>query len=353
MNNHRHGKASFEARLFNRAINNGEEMLIQNTASALSFFRSAIDGKDPLTIMFELGDRKKHGYDCLRKAFTLGFTDDDTLNNGIVAFLGYLGKDQFNQGTVKSCTSQCYMAAYETPGFLDALTDALVGGRIHDVTAIAWFLVSIVRHSNQARENNRVTEIVKIVLDQSNSSVMRQLVTVMYPTVLSSGALASKMLGEDRVINLKSIASLEQLKGMEPQHDNDYPFDYRKVGIVLTADEINFQGSSIIGSTLSCTEEPVDRALVQTSILARQFRLLRQDMIAPLKEELEMKLSGKIPGKHKILLPYVFRNPTILNLIVDEKQNATLLIHLQFLEDFESLKYQIASHCFRKPGVVF
>ena len=69
-------------------------------------------------------------------------------------------------------------------------------------------------------------------------------------------------------IDPESIISLDVLKAL---HDNDFPFDYRKISIVPTAEEINFRSASS-GMKISWSSQADDKSLVETSLLDRQFR---------------------------------------------------------------------------------
>lgn len=48
--------------------------------------------------------------------------------NTVITFLARLGDDILNRGAAKTCTEDCYLIAYNTPGFLLAIKAALLDG---------------------------------------------------------------------------------------------------------------------------------------------------------------------------------------------------------------------------------
>ncbi|KAJ7756428.1 P-loop containing nucleoside triphosphate hydrolase protein [Mycena maculata] len=80
------------------------------------------------------------------------------------------------------------------------------------------------------------------------------------------------------------------------RHDNDFD-DFRAIAILPTADEITCTKSSFLRSS----SELDDPATIDTRLsiyLDSQFRLLREDMLYEMKEELQIALNGK-KGRHR------------------------------------------------------
>lgn len=80
------------------------------------------------------------------------------------------------------------------------------------------------------------------------------------------------------------------------QHDNDFP-DFKKIAILPTADEISSKEPPFLRSS-SALEDPETEKNRMAIYLDNQFRLLREDMISEIREELQIIL-GEKKGRHK------------------------------------------------------
>ena len=297
------------------------EATIGSEDSAVRFFRGALE-MESLELIFVLADKSRSGPDSLKRAFSLGFGKIQSISV-VVSFLARLGDDILNRGAAKSCTEDCYLIAYNTPGFLLAIKRALLDGLItENISAIAWWLVGATRISAEARDNPLVNEIAEFLSTQSCAATV-QLATLLIPGKVSrsfvSGAEATT-----------KIESLGQLEAMQPQHDNDFPFDYRKIAIIPSAAELNcgvggsgIQTVAMIQNLAHATSGSDDHsALVVASLLDRQFRLLREDMIAPTKEELREELKKPLSERRRLFL-----NPELVGL--EMKPRPCILIRVE------------------------
>lgn len=71
------------------------------------------------------------------------------------------------------------------------------------------------------------------------------------------------------------------------QHQNDFPYDYRKISIIPTIDELTYVGPPRLqSSNFACKSPSV------VSLLDKQFRCMREDMMNGLKEELGVILGS-------------------------------------------------------------
>lgn len=313
---------SYQANFLDEALRNGPS-IIRVESDAMKLFQAALRSEDGIQFMFKIDN--EIGMKCLKQAYSLGLSSNNVFNNGLIKFFEFLGRDNLNQGTVKSCTEKCYLAAFETPGFMKALHESLkIEGNTSAYSVIAWFLVSIAKCSHEAREHPTVIEIATFLSSKDKNSVIQQLLTVLYPVTLkmSSDTDRSGSSSSNYLIDPGSITSLDELKALEPCHDNDFPFDYRKISIVPTAEEINFHGASSSAMEISWNSQADDKPLVEASLLDRQFRLLREDMIAPVKEELRTELSSDKNDNRRL-----FKRPTVVGIL--SKPRPTILIQVE------------------------
>lgn len=116
--------------------------------------------------------------------------------------------------------------------------------------------------------------------------------------------------------------SVDDVKALQPKHDNDFPSDFRKISIVPTAGELNYvlPTSQLLDYSIDGTPEH----LLQSAMLERQFRLLREDMIAPIKEELTLELQKPFQLRRKI-----FDRPVLMDIrCMDKPRLITLVVEV-------------------------
>jgi hypothetical protein len=247
-----------------------------------------------------------------------------------VAFLGFLGRDILSRGAAKDCTAEIYMLAFETPGFLRAIEKATKAGRIADSTSVVWFLVAISRERATARDNPLVQSIAALVSATATPcAATAQLLTLLVP-----GQLASSLQAK---LDASKIGSLEELRSLQPKHDNDFPLDYREIAIVSTAAELNCEqgeGGVPLMSTIQAQLGGGDEAGVTAAVLDRQFRLLREDMIAPTKEELKEELAKRPADRRKL-----FGSPQVVG--IELKPRPCVMIRVEMTPALRGTNYEV------------
>ena len=320
---------SDEQKFFKEALRDANAVRTPEDSSR--FFKACM-AMDPLEVVFGLMDTSRQGQNVLRRAFTLGCGDKQALKT-TVGFLETLGSDIITKGVAKVPAAKCYLTAYSTPGFLEAILDALKNKTIEDVSTVAWFLVTISRVDADARNNAIVSEITKIIHSQSNCSLTKQLAVLAIPGQIERASSSQPGSVSGLPLALPTdIKSLEELKALQPRHDNDFPMDYRRISIVPTPGELNADTSECgIPALEALRARSVDetdsddasaKALIEAAMLDRQFRLLREDMIAPAKDELKEELKRPISDRRKIFL-----SPEIVGL--ELKPRPCILIRVQ------------------------
>ena len=293
------------------------EKTIKSEKDGIMFLEGVLQ-TEPMTAVFWLCDTTKRGAIEMQKALSLASV---TSLQTVVSYFAFLGQDILNKGAVKSCTEECYLTAFKTPGLLKVLKDATLKNAVEDTSAVLWFLVAVSRVCADARDNEDVQSIANH-LSETSCPATSQLATLLIPGRIKTAAF-----------DAKDIRSCEQLKSLQSKHDNDFPLDFRKIAIVPTAAELNCEdrngASLVLEETHSQLESGsptgVDKLpLFIATMLDRQFRLLREDMIAPTKEELseELRLLKQNPNGCRRL----FSNPTVVG--VEHKPKPCVLVRV-------------------------
>eukprot|EP01041_Mallomonas_annulata_P012980 gene12980-27397_t len=256
--------------------------LLKSERESNNFFQALFSFDNKIELVYNLSDNRLYGKEVLQSALSLSCSNPININSTVIKFLDFIGDNILNIGSTKKCVSDLYLIAYNTPGLLSTIQDLIEKGQVNDLLVIAWFLVSVCRSEVTCRENPQVLGIVKLL--EAKGTIVPQLRTL----------LCSHMVVDQKGMDDESMneGSLEYLRAIQPQHDNDF-IDYRKVSIVPTASEIN-SGISVccsIASSASNLNTHADKEKWnEASLLDRQFRLLREDMVAPMREEIQKEL---------------------------------------------------------------
>jgi len=150
--------------------------------------------------------------------------------------------------------------------------------------SFAWLLLQLVLLPiNKAKPYDRLAKspsIINSLLDSPRSAV-RSIAAKIQHVVNHSG----------------STPRSEFLSGPGGRHDNDH-IDFRQISILPTADELEFTSEKAFLRPSSWLEDPATKENRLATHLDNQFRLLREDMVAELREEAQVAL-GKKSGKHR------------------------------------------------------
>eukprot|EP01041_Mallomonas_annulata_P009811 gene9811-20409_t len=257
---------------------------IASVGDANFFFRAVLAFDNKLDLLHNLSDTMLHGKVVLSQALSLSCSNPSNINSTLIRFLDYIGDKCLNIGSTKKCVSDLYLIVSNAPRLLTIIEESLERGQIKDPYVISQFLVSICRSEASCRENAHVLNIAQIL--KENGVRDSQLDTL----------LCSQTLEEERTDE-------------DSRHDNDF-LDYRKISIVPTANEINTRVSiyDIAANYMALANAEHEN---EASLLDRQFRLLREDMVAPMREEIQKEL-GVVKNKRKRM----YDNPCVIRAIL-------------------------------------
>ena len=128
----------------------------------------------------------------------------------------------------------------------------------------------------------------------SGTSILGKILDSDQPEVREVGYLIKHIL---RANSTASVVDTSEAPG--GRHDNDFA-DFRKVAIIPTADELLSQKRPALRPT-SLLDDPDGKETRVADYLDIMFRLLREDMMHELKEEIDIAL-GKKQGRHRALV---------------------------------------------------
>jgi hypothetical protein len=215
--------------------------------------------------------------------------------------LAALGAEKLSYGIYASCVQATFRAFLEAPGFIATVRTELLGDTLSEPAAIAWMLLKLAPEMDKLRQclDPAVKETVQLLLTSSApgmDALKARLATVfasVAPPPSSDGSGWADAAGDDdgsAALLPESLAAAKAV--MRPpgvrDHDNDHQ-DFRSIKIIPTPAELNCKEGPYLppekGSAFINDRE--------AAMLDRQFRLMREDLVGSVREELIQETAGK------------------------------------------------------------
>ena len=179
---------------------------------------------------------------------------------------------------------QIILIIVEPPIFWEAFVQAYKGDKLTQQAqqCFGWLLLELISLPNKQSLPYHVVAQDGVIQER----------------LLNSSEVTIRMIGQKIKHILTTIATPggSGNEGPGGRHDNDFP-DFREIAILPTADELTSQEPVFL--RIAQELENPDTEEFRISIhLDNQFRLLREDMIGEIREELQIALGHK-KGRHK------------------------------------------------------
>jgi hypothetical protein len=193
-------------------------------------------------------------------------TDQGVFVNGFLPLVQCLGQDELHKPVYLTPMNSLLSRLYLTPFLVPCILEHCKNGRVttnDEKTSLIWFITRIALESSNARQDESVKEIAEIFKHHGGSESLQ---TVLAGSLVSAPGV--------------SLAKVRQSQADLPggRHSNDEE-DYRSISIIPTLDEFMCDAEPYLPKThdSGCKSE--------AQLLDCQFRLLREDIIGPSKEQ--------------------------------------------------------------------
>ncbi|KAF9525976.1 P-loop containing nucleoside triphosphate hydrolase protein [Crepidotus variabilis] len=255
--------------------------------NAEKFLESVYNRPEPVTCVDKI-TASENGLKAIRQALTTQLDSPAFFNGHVASFLAYFDHPDLRLINGGQYLNNIVLQICEPPIFWDAFRRAFINGRLHDnaKASLGWLLLQLCSlPSDQAtpyRQHEDTAGIVQSLLAPSASLAM-----------LSVGRKLKQVL--DASISLNSVRTAA---GLSPggRHDNDFE-DFRTISILPTTDEVASSEPAFLRPA-SVLEDPSTKNTRVSIHLDNQFRLLREDMLYEIREELQL-LFGTKKGFHR------------------------------------------------------
>lgn len=215
------------------------------------------------------------------------------------------------KGAFALCAQQCCSEIYNA-GIIGRSISASTVPDEGDRSPVSFLLSSLLLKNEVARKDPIILGLASLLKDYPEGVALRSL--------LCHNDMKAHVTS-DRMVSL---------------HNNDDPCDFRNISILPTIDELLCAHTRVSKFGLSCN---ITENISQVGkLLDRQFRLLREDMVQPLREELKKELDRKdgsmkcdSPGLHgeAALVGYDGNRYGRVYCVVDVQLNAFVMSGLQ------------------------
>ncbi|KAF8874384.1 P-loop containing nucleoside triphosphate hydrolase protein [Mucidula mucida] len=159
------------------------------------------------------------------------------------------------------------------------------------------------------------------------------------PLLLSSKHLEVRGIGSQiqntlAILSAPPIAATQEANPPGGRHDNDFA-DFRKISVLPTAQEVVSTAAPFL-RTSDAIDDPLTEHLREAIYLDSQFRLIREDMISELRDEVQIALGKQKGRKHR---GFNVKGMVLVGVDTgsDERRTKWGLV-FEFLEDLPQLK---------------
>jgi hypothetical protein len=207
------------------------------------------------------------------------------LNDHATPLLRYLQSPNLKSIGSGSVLTQLLLPLVEPPFFWEAFASSFIKGNLipESCQTFAWLLLQLV--------SSPVKEFLPYVAFAHSSPALK--------LILESPDGETRNLGQ-KIKHALPLDASELHVDAEARpggrHDNDHS-DHRKISIMPTADELLSEDRPFF-RTADFIEDPELEASRAAIHIDNQFRLLREDMLGEIRDELKI-LTGVKPGRHK------------------------------------------------------
>lgn len=286
-------------------------------------FLEAICAQDDRAICIERLFAKQPCLDVLRCALRID-TSVNYINRSIAAFLKYISDPSIKQISGGQFLEDLIDIIVDPPTLWNALIDSLANGSLdgNATYSTAWLLLEPL--SSPSNKHCELVEAATSVID--------------FRSFLSSTSHDVRVLGYQiqRISKIKASNGKQDPDKASPggRHDNDF-VDYRRTAIFPTADEFISDTQPFYRLAKEVAQaESDDRIGVH---LDNQFRLLREDMLAELRDDVRVAI-GKKKGRRS---PVVLKDLSLAGIECGQPKkwkSCALKLHCKFgMEKFAKM----------------
>jgi hypothetical protein len=297
----------------------GGEQALTNFQNAKLFIEAICEQPDPVKCAERLISSPK-GLPALQSALRLDVSSG-FLNTSASRFLRYIQDPELKVVCKGEFLQQLILTVAETPIFWDAFVKAQKTGCLEDgaLQCCSWLLL----------------HLISLPVDKASTYYGVARDPLVQKTFLECSQLGVRTNGQKIQHIIETVTNPEHLDGEGPggRHDNDF-LDIRKIAVLPTPDELASTEPPFLRRATEIDDCPESGRLAMH--IDNQFRLLREDMLRDLREELQVAVGSRKGRRRGLLIDGL----AIDGIECDERQSWSLRLQcLNGLSQLPSLDY--------------
>ena len=227
--------------------------------------------------------RSDKGLTCLQDAMRFDLTFS-FFNGPAAALLQYISAPELTNIGGGGFLHQVLLAIVEPPIFWTPFSLAFKDGHLQEKAqfCFAWLLLQFISLPGQLAKSHGELAQDSAILESLLSSPRHDI-----------RSIAQKI---KHIVATCSVGAFDDEYSPGGRHDNDF-VNFREIAILPTEDELMSKEQAFLRPRAALDVPDVGDTLLATH-LDNQFRLLREDMLYEMREELQIAL-GKKKGKHR------------------------------------------------------
>ncbi|CAK9209133.1 unnamed protein product [Sphagnum troendelagicum] len=264
-------------RFFDNAIQSKGVDIIRDEQDAQRLLHAVVSYGDHVELLSRLIS-SPHGLECLRQALSISF-DQTFLNNSVVPVFKYLAHNDLLLGSRQQFLSALLIHIAKVPFLMDKLANDMAKGLLLEEAVVGRFVLQIISSvGDNGIEVRKLPSIIKLaeILSLSTSPPVQELSKRISIVLNGTGSSTSSFVQV-------SIQVPVPVPGGRDSNDHE---DYRSISVIPTADEITCKQEPYLIKAVELRKK-MGSETAEAFFLDRHFRLLREDIVGKLREELE------------------------------------------------------------------
>jgi replication-associated recombination protein RarA len=267
-----HNRSDFKRRLFDKLLKDEEAYKTMSKDQAKFFFQAMNEWEDLPVLLERLSNKEDKGKESIRQAIRINVDQIGFVNNEYMMFLSQLRT--ISTGIMKKPLLDLLRFIFNIPFLMETLSDYIEKEELRDIEPIIWFVLQLITEGDvedvkQIRNTDKMKQFIAVLNSNYESKTMEMINNIM------TGVASKKQKKEEKAGD---------------RHNNDF-INFRDIQIVPTREEVLCEDDSYLPLL---RDMDMTDSTAETCVLDRQFRLMREDFVAPLREEIqELKKQSK------------------------------------------------------------
>eukprot|EP00775_Hariotina_reticulata_P004273 gene4273-4526_t len=278
------------------------------------FMKAMVDcfDSEPVDLLYRLTNPREQGVKRIKAALSCS-DDANFVRDLLLPFLSLLGRDELARGTCRLPMQQLLQTMYEVPGMFSCLVRILEadsngsGVALGDVTPLGWLALNTVMQVPGARSDAVMLQMMTALQSHgggaaSAAAQLKNLLAASQPSAAgddaagANGVEAAAMQVDQQSEQPQRMVAVEDLlQCAGGRHDNDHQ-DFRDIRVMVTSQEALCRRLPFL-PRVSDSNLMMLASVPEAALLDRQFRLLREDFVGPLRPC--VMVSIQLPPGHR------------------------------------------------------